>query len=269
MFGEDGAGAESANVQEQGQVNGQPQEQTTQATEANAEGQEQKQETPQTQEQQERRPTGYQRVKSKLERVEAELAQFKAQLTPQTQPSEPAEPRLEDYEKEGKTWADYTRDLARHEAQKLFKAEQEKQASTTREQAMRSQQQELQRKFEAASKDYAKQATDYYQVTGEADLDMSPALSMGLLESDMGPQLAYYLAKNLDEAEQINQMPYGQAVRALGKLEAKLSQSPPPPKTTQAPPPIRPVGSTAKGEYNPYAGTGTAEDYRKWRETQT
>lgn len=62
--------------------------------------------------------------------------------------------------------------------------------------------------------------------------------------------IAYYLGKNLKECTAISLMSPVNAARALGKIEEKvkatLSNRPPPTatrKTSDAPPPIRPVGS--------------------------
>jgi hypothetical protein len=64
--------------------------------------------------------------------------------------------------------------------------------------------------------------------------------------SDVGPDIAYYLGSNPREADRISRMsPYLQA-KEIGKIEAKLADSPiPVKKTSSAPPPIKPV--SAKG----------------------
>ncbi|CAO3447867.1 hypothetical protein [Azospirillum argentinense] len=55
--------------------------------------------------------------------------------------------------------------------------------------------------------------------------------------SDVGADLAYHLGKNPDEARRISALPPVAAAREIGRLETKLSTAPPP-KSTQAPPPV-------------------------------
>lgn len=67
----------------------------------------------------------------------------------------------------------------------------------------------------------------------------------------MGPKVAVYLARNLDEADQISRMSDYHAAAALGRIEAKLSvpapvPAPTPPKSvTRAPAPAPTVQGTS------------------------
>ena len=71
--------------------------------------------------------------------------------------------------------------------------------------------------------------------------------------SDVGPDVAYYLGSNPREAERISRLsPYLQA-KEIGKIEVKLTDNPPVKRTTNAPPPIKPV--TAKGAGTPVYDT--------------
>jgi hypothetical protein len=64
-------------------------------------------------------------------------------------------------------------------------------------------------------------------------------------ESDMGPDIAYYLGKNTAEADRIARLsPFLQA-KELGKLEAKLAATVTPPKPSAAPAPISPIKAPA------------------------
>jgi len=65
--------------------------------------------------------------------------------------------------------------------------------------------------------------------------------------SDVGPDIAYYLGANAKEAERISQLsPFLQA-KEIGRIEAKLGSEPPAKRTTSAPAPITPVTSRALG----------------------
>jgi hypothetical protein len=65
--------------------------------------------------------------------------------------------------------------------------------------------------------------------------------------SDVGPDVAYYLGSNPREAERISRLsPYLQA-KEIGKIEVKLTDNPPVKRTTNAPPPIKPVTAKTVG----------------------
>ena len=52
------------------------------------------------------------------------------------------------------------------------------------------------------------------------------ALYHGLIESDMGHEIAYWLAKNQTEAKRIAALPPYRQVAEIGKLEDKLAAKP-------------------------------------------
>jgi len=100
---------------------------------------------------------------------------------------------------------------------------------------------------------------DYDEVMGDADVAVSPHVQEILLDSDMGPQMAYHLAKNQDEAERISSLSPLAAARELGKLEAALASKSPQASTTansQAPAPAAPKVTKAPTPITPVRGTG-------------
>lgn len=86
---------------------------------------------------------------------------------------------------------------------------------------------------------------DYHEVVGGSDVPAEAHVLEAILDSEQGPQLAYHLAKHPDVAQRLNEMTPVQAAREIGRLEAQLAQpkteTPPPRRTTNAPPPINPV----------------------------
>lgn len=95
---------------------------------------------------------------------------------------------------------------------------------------------------------------DFEQVAYNQNLPITTVMAQTIQASDIGPDIAYYLGSNPREADRIARMsPYMQA-KEIGKIEAKLADSPAPvKKTTSAPPPIKPV--TAKGAGTPVYDT--------------
>lgn len=90
-----------------------------------------------------------------------------------------------------------------------------------------------------------------WQEAVTAPIHYTDAMIEVIKESEHGPKVAIYLARNLDEADEISRMSDFHAAAALGRIEAKLSapaSSPPPspPKSvTRAPKPAPTVQGTA------------------------
>ena len=209
---------------------------------------------------------GFAKKLARKDEVIAELQAKLAQVQPKAEPKVETAPKPDDFE----TYGDYAAALADHKAKEAVKEALAQRDNQAKQEQLRSERERMAQDFQAKAKEFAKTAPDFYEVTQSVDFELSPAMQQALLESDMGPQLAYHLAQNLDEAEQLNQMGYGQIARRLGKLEATLTSQKVEAKVTKAPPPINPVGGSVKGEFNPYSSRGDDyEAYARWRATQT
>lgn len=88
---------------------------------------------------------------------------------------------------------------------------------------------------------------DYYQVIKSDSLAISTNMAQVIKESDIGPDIAYFLGKNPAESARIYALsPLAQA-KEIGRIEAQLSSEPPKAKkTTNAPDPISPVKASGK-----------------------
>jgi len=82
---------------------------------------------------------------------------------------------------------------------------------------------------------------DFDAVAFNPDIPVSNAMAEIIRSSDVGPDLAYYLGKNREEAVRISEMTVAQQGAALARLEVKISNAPPVKKTSSAPAPISPV----------------------------
>jgi chromosome segregation ATPase len=119
---------------------------------------------------------------------------------------------------------------------------------------------------------------DYAETIANSELNVSNQIRDAIVESEIGPQVLYHLAKNPDLVAELNSMPVAKALIKFGKLEDKLTPASNESKPTlkvvevsKAPAPISPLkGSTsvttngldAKGEFH-----GTAEEWRKLRQS--
>lgn len=72
---------------------------------------------------------------------------------------------------------------------------------------------------------------------------ISNTMAEVIMESEIGPEIAYYLGKNVEESKRIWAMKPALQAAALGKIEAKLTAKPPAKPTSTAPDPIKPVVS--------------------------
>ncbi len=152
---------------------------------------------------------------------------------PTPQPSgAPAKPRSEDYANY-EEFVEALTDWKVGERQREADAQQQqKQRATTWQQRVA---------------EFRKTAEDYVDVVGNSDVSLPNHVLEAIQESDLGPQLAYHFAKNPDAAQELAGLSERQAMLKLGRIEASLSSaSAPAPaqpqaRTTNAPPPVKPV----------------------------
>jgi signal recognition particle GTPase len=88
---------------------------------------------------------------------------------------------------------------------------------------------------------------DYDQVARNPNVPITEVMAEAIYESDVGPEVAYYLGSNVKEAARISRLsPFMQA-KEIGKIEARLASDPPVKKTSNAPAPISPVTARSNG----------------------
>ena len=105
---------------------------------------------------------------------------------------------------------------------------------------------------------------DFDSVTGNPALPVTPTMANVIFESDVGPEVAYHLGTNPGEAARIAALPEYRQAAELGKLEAKLSQPAPAPRTPPPPPPQTVKGLSAGLNKTP--DEMTMAEYKAWRE---
>jgi len=140
----------------------------------------------------------------------------------QAQEGPPREDQFESYEDYEQARIDYAVE------QRLRQAE-----------ALKAQQAVLQTYEERAAR-LKESKPDYDSVVGNPALRITPIMADVIRESDAGPEVAYHLGTNPQEAARIAALsPHRQAVE-LGKLEARLSAPAQPAKANRTPPPPPP-----------------------------
>jgi hypothetical protein len=105
---------------------------------------------------------------------------------------------------------------------------------------------------------------DFDEMVSSSDVVVPNHIRDAILESDVGPQILYHLASNQDQARSFNDLTPAQALRAIGKLEARFekSETSKPERSvvkSKAPAPINPIKSSnatadnlvnSKGEFH-------------------
>jgi hypothetical protein len=94
---------------------------------------------------------------------------------------------------------------------------------------------------------------------------ISPIMAEALIESDMGIDVAYYLASNTAEAAKIAKLPPVAQARAIWELEGKV-QDQRKPAMSKAPPPVKPVRGSS-GNTKPVSEMSMSE-YAAYRNRQ-
>ncbi len=88
---------------------------------------------------------------------------------------------------------------------------------------------------------------DFEQVAYNPKVPITNVMAESIQNSEIGPDVAYYLGTNIKEAERIARLSPILQAKEIGKIEAKLDSNPPVKKTTSAPPPISPVTARSAG----------------------
>jgi hypothetical protein len=192
-----------------------------------------------------KRPGKYQRTVSRLE---GEIEQMKALLrqqaapVPQKAPEATPEPKQEDFTDYAAYLDARTEWKARATTQQIIQQERQKFAAAQTTRAEQAAATAYFAKVETAKAKY----DDFEDVAFADDVPITDPMTRAIMGAENGPDIQYYLATHLDEARAISrQDPYSQ-IRAIGRLEAKLS-TPSPKKTTTAPKPVKPLGGTGAG----------------------
>lgn len=83
---------------------------------------------------------------------------------------------------------------------------------------------------------------DYDTVVYNPKLAITNEMAQTIRASDLGPEIAYYLGSNPNEASRIAKLPAFLQAKEIGRLEQKLGSAPPPVKSvSKAPDPIKPI----------------------------
>lgn len=200
--------------------------------------------------------------------AETEVRLLREQLAglKQSAPAVAAEPQRDQFE----TPEEYHAAIAAHVAKQVtsdeLKTEREaRQAQETKarqsagEEAIAKSWNEREAAFNVEAKDYKEVVAAFIE---DGEVSALPEITRrAILESDVGPQLLYHLAKNTEDAERIAELSPARQVAEIGKLETKLS--PVAKKVSNAPAPIKTVPQ-GRSAVQGYSDNMSNEEFRAW-----
>jgi hypothetical protein len=127
--------------------------------------------------------------------------------------------------------------------------------------------------FQERQQAFAKAVPDFEdRVMRDPTLPITPAMRDVIVDSEAGPEIAYWLATNREQAEKIASLPPHLAALEMGRVEGRLQAQKeaarkPIPRVTQAPPPP-PTVEEGPTEVEKSPDDMSMSEWLKWREKQ-
>lgn len=175
-------------------------------------------------------------------------------------PAATAKPKEDDFQ----THAEYVEALTDYKVDqkvKTLKAEQNEERAKTYQQT-------IERSYRERLQEYRVATPDFDEVMADADFEVGKAVLDEIYSHDNGPALAYFLAKNTDEAERLSKLTPMALAREVGRMESRFATAPST-KTaavSKAPIPPTPVGRSSPTSAKPLdAPDISMEEYRRRR----
>lgn len=185
---------------------------------------------------------------------------------PASAPEENQEPKLEDYE--GRSISEYIAARDRFLENKLITAAEQRARDAFAQEQHRI---EMEKRVTAARREL----TDWDEVMAAAAEDPvipAPETVEFIVESEYGPQIGYYLAKNPDEHDRLNRLSGVKRVAELARLEDRVkpqaAPAPAPKRVTAAPAKLSETrGNAAVTNMDPAAAA--RQGYAAWKAADT
>lgn len=178
----------------------------------------------------------------RADQLEYRLQQLESRLqeAPKAEVAKPQVPSLEAVGYDEARYQQAIIEFARAEAKAAAMAEFQTLTRAQQEKAKVSDFERRQSEFAASTPEYVE------KVLQNPELPISQAMAEVIRESDVGPQVALWLANNPDKASEIARLPPTQAAREIGRIEARVetAKSVPKPVVSQAPPPPTKIDAT-------------------------
>jgi len=114
---------------------------------------------------------------------------------------------------------------------------------------------------------------DFDDIVASSDVVVNDDIRDAILESDVGPQILYHLAENEDVAKKIAGLSAKQALREIGKLEARFEVKETKPETapitrSKAPAPIQPLRGSSPADVPMSTNGEWHGTFQAWKEAR-
>ena len=201
------------------------------------------------------------RERQAREALEARLAALEKQSQPQ-QVSVDQEPQPSQFNDA----FEYAKALAEYTADKRI-------AEMKQEEAKAKEAQERQKVIDQWTQKVQKAKADlpdFDDIVASSEVVVNDDIRDAILESDVGPQILYHLAENDEIAKKIAGLSPKQALREIGKLEARFerTEESKPVAKSKAPAPISPIRSSGKADVPISANGEFHGSYQAWKEAR-
>ena len=151
-------------------------------------------------------------AEDRAQKLEAELTVLKAQAQPMQVSDKPGRSQFYNETDYIEALTDWKADAA------VAKREQQQ-----RDAQSRAEQADVASQWDKRQQTAIESIKDYAEVLGGSDIQIPPYLHQVMLESEQGPEIAYYLALHPEEAKRITAMKPLAAIRRITDLERDLS----------------------------------------------
>lgn len=212
-----------------------------------------------------KRESGYARMKRRALLAEAALANQRLRETAgpkESRDDADKPPREEDFNGD---WGKFIAASAAFEAKQAVKSVLQDDRKASQSDRVQQLQSEVLAEFEERTEEFKSKATDFDDVVSgfvNKGGKFSDTVRDLVMDSDVGPQLTYHLAKNPALANKLNGLTPLQAAKEIGRLEDALSKLST--KTTKAPPPARPLNGGAGPAIDPRTGPDDMAAFATW-----
>ncbi len=195
-------------------------------------------------------------------KAEARAQELEDRLAAQQKPkseTKSGEPDPTGYE-HGINDINYIKDMARHEGEQAFYKTQKKAKEDDVQKAYASTMQKANDNFEEKLAEAADRYEDFDEVFHSNRVDLDPSVLHAVKSSDIAGDLTYKLLKDKKLASKIANMNNVDGIRAIGRLEAKLTASPKSGKS-KMPAPVKTVGDGKTKQKRAYSDDMSQEEF--------
>ncbi len=161
--------------------------------------------------------------------------------------------------KDFETYDEYSEALTDWKVDEKFKKAEETRQTEAKKTEFKDAQTTKVQKYEEGIADAKTRHEDFDEVIEDYDGPLTIGMQQALLDSEMGPDVAYYIAKNPKIGKKMASMTILQINKEVAKIEARLEvpkgegkkEASTAKKTSKSPPPITPVKGSSKSKKSP------------------